>query len=116
MVVQVFLIPQRGEIYMKLRGLNRRSIKKGIESLLDHLKIKYDDLFDDLNEITRIRNRITHSGTYDDFDELFEVHNRLYVLLTRIFLSILKYDHQYFDWTKSEWVNCKDVINRKVEL
>lgn len=103
---------QRSEIYMKLKGLNRRSIKTGIESLLAHLKVKYDDLFNDLGAITRIRNRITHTGIYDDFDELSKVFNRLYVLLTRIFLSILNYQHDYFDWSRGDWVHFRDVCER----
>jgi len=100
---------QRREVYMKLKGLNRRSIRSGVESLLSHLKVKYDDLFDDIGAITRIRNKITHSGIYDDIENLSNVFNRLYVLLTRIFLSILNYDHQYFDWSKGDWVHFKDV-------
>jgi len=103
---------QRKEIYMKLKGLNRRSFRSGIESLLDHLKVKYDDLFDDLDGIIRIRNKITHSGIYDDINELSSTFNRLYVLLTRIFLSILNYEHDYFDWTKHDWVDFKKVCKK----
>lgn len=99
---------RRKEIYMKLKGLNRRSFRSGIESLLNHLKVKYDDLFDDIGVIVRIRNKITHSGTYDNADELFDAFNRLYMLLARIFLSILNYEHDYFDWVKREWVNLRD--------
>jgi len=100
---------QRREIYMKLKGLNRRSFGAGIDSLLHHLRIRYDDLFRDLGIITRIRNKITHTGTYDNFSELSSVFERLYVLLTRIFLSTLNYRHDYFDWAKSDWVHFKDV-------
>lgn len=53
---------QRREIYMKLNGLNRRSLRAGIESLIDHLKVRYKDLFDDLGIIIRIRNELTHSA------------------------------------------------------
>lgn len=102
---------QRREIYMKLNGLNRRSLRAGIESLIDHLKVNYNDLFDDLGIIIRIRNELTHSGTYHDINELSNYFNRLYVLLTRIFLSILNYKHDYFDWVKSDWVHMKDVLN-----
>jgi len=100
---------QRKEIYMKLRGLNRRSVRTGIESLLTNLKVMYNDLFDDIGTIINIRNKITHSGTYANIDELSEVFNKLYVLLTRVFLSILNYRRDYFDWVKGAWVDFKDV-------
>lgn len=100
---------QRSEVYMKLGGLNRHSLAKGIKSLLDHLKIKYDDLFGDIGEIVRVRNEITHSGTYHEFQELANAFNRLYVLLTRVFLSLVNCDHDYFDWVKGDWVHFKDL-------
>lgn len=101
---------QRREIYMKLKGLNRRSLRAGIESLICHLKVRYNDLFDDLGIIIRIRNELTHTGTYHDINELSKYFDGLYVLLTRIFLSILNYEQDYFDWVKSGWVHMKDVL------
>ena len=103
---------QRREIYTKLKGLNRRSLRAGIESLTDHLKVKYDDLFDDIGIIIQIRNKITHSGMYDDVEELSRVFNKLYVLLARIFLSIINYKHDYFDWTKGDWIPFKEVCEK----
>lgn len=100
---------QRREIYGKLKGLNRRSFKSGLESLLCHLKVKYEDLFYDLDTIIKIRNKITHTGKYEDANELSNAFNKLYVLLARIFLSILNYKQDYFDWTKHEWVSFKEV-------
>lgn len=103
---------QRSEIYMKLRGLNRRSLRAGIYSILKYLNIKYDDLFKDIGIIIKVRNILTHSGTYPNFKELSDVFDRLYVLLTRIFLAFIGYDHQYFDWILQEWVNFNDVIKK----
>lgn len=103
---------QRRELYMKLKGLNRRSLRAGIESLVDHLKIKYDDLFDDLGVVIGIRNEITHTGTYANINELSKAFTKLYVLLTRMFLSILNYDQNYFDWGKGDWVHFRDVCEK----
>lgn len=100
---------QRKEIYMKMKGLNRESFRTGIESLLNSLRIKYDDLFDDIGEIIHARNAITHTGTYHDVKQLSSVFNRLYVLLTRMFLSILNYKQDYFDWYRKDWVKFSDV-------
>jgi len=100
---------QRSEIYMKMRGMNRVSIRTAIESLLNELRIKYDDLFEDVGEIVEARNAITHTGTYQDTKQLLDVFNRLYVLLTRAFLSILKYKQDYVDWHKHQWVQFSDV-------
>ncbi len=100
---------QRSEIYMKLNGLNRRSIGAGIVSLLEHLGIKYNDLIGDVNTIIKIRNEITHVGNYKNVDELAKAFNGLYVLLSRIFLKLVNYTDEYFDWIKGDWVHFKDV-------
>lgn len=103
---------QRNEIYIKLKWLNRRSFRAGIESLLDHLGVKHDDLFDDLGIIIKVRDKITHEGTYTDIDKLAWTRNRLYVLLTRILLSILNYENDYYDWVRGEWVHFNDVCKK----
>ncbi|MEM4213216.1 MAG: hypothetical protein QXO63_02770, partial [Thermoplasmatales archaeon] len=101
---------QRDELYAKIRGLNRWSFKTQIKSLLNYLGVKYDDLFDDLQIIVEIRNRLTHEGKYEDTGRLLNVYNRLYVLLSRVFLAILNYDDEYWDWVKQEFVHFKDVM------
>ena len=103
---------QRKEIYIKLKGLNRLSFGAGIELLLDHIRVKFEDLFDDLQVVIDIRNKITHEGVYGDFEKLAHVRNRLYVLLTRIFLAILNYDDDYWDWVRGEWVHFNEVCEK----
>lgn len=103
---------KRGEFYSKLRGLNRRSFKDKIELFLRELHLKYDDLFADIGEIIRIRNRLVHEGKYDDFDELISVFNRTHVLITRILLALLSYDHQYLDWINREWLDFNTLIQK----
>lgn len=53
---------QRGKIYMNLKGVNRSSFKVGIISLLNHCRVRYDDLFNDLQIVVDLRNKITHEG------------------------------------------------------
>ena len=101
---------QRGQIYANLKGLNRRSRGIGISDLISLLRIKHDDLLPELNDILRIRNLITHTGTYTQPEELAKVFNALYVLLTRVFLRLLNYNDDYFDWVKGDWVHFRDVI------
>ncbi|MBS7635665.1 hypothetical protein KEJ34_09370 [Candidatus Bathyarchaeota archaeon] len=76
---------QCDELYAKIRGLNRWSFKNQIKILLNHLGVNYDDLFGDLQEIVKIRNKLTHEGKYDDINRLLNVYDRLYTLLTRVF-------------------------------
>jgi hypothetical protein len=101
---------QRGQIYANISGINRRSRGRGISELIAYLRIKHDDLLTDLNDVLRIRNLITHTGTYGDVDELSKVFNALYVLLSRIFLKILNYDDDYFDWVKGDWVHFREIV------
>lgn len=100
----------RSEIYRKLSGINRYSFKRKIEMLLNHLKITYDDLFADLQLLVNIRNDLIHRGIHKDFKKLVDAYNRLKVLLTRVFLSLLDYNDSYFDLVKQDWVKFDEVI------
>lgn len=90
--------PQRGEIYKKLGGINRRSIKNILIELFGEYDIEVDNV-DELNhlqEIINIRNEITHKGISDrDIKKLITNYKRLAGLLQKIFLSILNYK-EYF--------------------
>jgi len=105
------------QICIKLSGLNRRTFKEGIESLLQSLGIKYGDMNLKLQEVIDFRNKIVHTGIFSthvlrDFKRLSDCFNKLYVVLTRIFLSILNYDHDYFDWIRGDWVHFKEVCTK----
>lgn len=98
------------EICGKLLGLNRASLKSGIVALLNQLGVRYDDLFEDLQDVITIRNKIIHEGIYADrvgyvdYSRVSYVYNRLFVMLARVFLSILNYDDEYYDWIHQEFI------------
>jgi hypothetical protein len=100
---------KRSFIYQKLSALNRPSFESKIKDLLEALKIKYDDIGLDIGKIVHIRNQITHTGTAE-YEELMQEYNKLYVLLTRIFLAILHYQGQYFDWIQGGWKNFSECL------
>ena len=90
---------KRRQIYENLIGLNRFTFKEQFYNILKYYKIGYTDIFQDLSEPIKIRNKLVHSGIIDiDFD-LTSNYNKLMVMNQRIILSILNYDNQSFiDW------------------
>jgi len=90
---------KRSQIYEKLFGLNRFTFKEQFYKLLKYYKIGYTDIFQDLSEPIKIRDKLVHSGIiYTDFD-LASNYHKLMVMNQRIILSILNYDNQSFiDW------------------
>ena len=88
----------RAEIYANLKGINRTSFPSSILRLLNDLHIIYDDLFPNINVITKIRNQITHRGIQEiDPKELLDAYQRLICLIQRIFLALLEYDGYFLD-------------------
>ena len=95
-----------------LLALNRPTFKSKINALLQKWKIRYDDIDLDLQLIITLRNHITHTGITQSGsispDNLFKEYTKLDVLLTRVFLSMLGYNRDYFDWVHEKWISMKD--------
>lgn len=96
-------------MYDALRGANRPSFKSKIEWLLQELRIRYDDVGLDIERIVTLRNEITHTGTTTSHN-LLDDYDKLYVVLTRIFLVLLGYSKDYYDFVKQDFVQMKDVL------
>ncbi len=79
--------------------------------------IKYDDLKITIENIVSIRNDITHRGqpSGDESKELFRVYKGLITILTRIFLAMLKYDGDYWDFAREETIKFNTVCVKKVD-
>lgn len=72
----------RAEIYANLKGFNRTSFKNNLLRLLNDSHIFYDDLFQNIDDITRIRNQITHRGTQEmDPKELLDFYEKTICLI-----------------------------------
>lgn len=104
----------RSLMYNGLSAMQRRSYLDKSKMMLDHWKIKYDDIGTTLDEIIHVRNNITHKGRFeiegkDSGKELLRVYKGLFILLTRIFLAILNYDRDYLDIIKGTFVKFEDV-------
>lgn len=85
--------------------------------LLNYWGISYSDTGITLDEIIRIRNKITHEGKYyihkkNDFMHLTKVYDGLMTILTRIFLATLSYSKQYQDPWLDKWITFRYVCNK----
>lgn len=91
---------KRGDIYDSMRNASRYSLKTKLERLLEEYKIGYKDLFSDLTEITKTRNKIVHEGRpKDESSEVYDKWEKMMCLNQRIILSLLEYDGgTYRDW------------------
>lgn len=99
---------RKSQIRGALLGINRPSFRSKIEALLREWKLRHDDIDLDIGKIVRMRNEITHTGTSASGIIVHE-YNKLDVLLTRIFLAMLLYEGDYWDWAKNSFVSMKDV-------
>ncbi len=103
----------RAALYSALDGINRKQYVDKAKKLLDFWHVKYDDLNITFEEIVEIRNQITHRGVIgpskENGEKLIHAHYALMMILTRIFLAMLKYDNQYYDLVKSNWIKFSDV-------
>lgn len=101
-------VEKQRQLEQSLRGINRPSFKSKIKALLKEWRIKFDDVDLDLQQIINIRNQITHTGTSQSRG-LVKEYVKLYVVLTRVFLSMLHYEGEYYDWFHSKWMKMTDV-------
>jgi len=103
----------RALFYDKLgKGLNRRSYVDKARMLLEHWKIKFDDLNITIDDIVSIRNEITHRGQPSGDEEskrLFKIYKALITILTRIFLAMLNYEGDYWDFAREETIKFNTV-------
>ena len=91
-----------------LNGLNRRSYSRKAKALLAFWRVKYDNLGVGIRDIVMVRNEITHTGGIlagDKQDRLFSTFQALMMILVRVFLAILRYEGQYFDWVRQDFVD-----------
>ena len=108
----------RASIYRSLKGINRRQYVEKAQMLLDHWGITHSDTGITLEDIVKIRNNITHRGRHDSgndresFDEIVNAYEGLFAILTRVFLSMLGYEGQYYDTTKGDWIDFASVCTR----
>ncbi|NQE52547.1 hypothetical protein C5S29_03060, partial [ANME-1 cluster archaeon GoMg3.2] len=64
-----------------------------------YYKIGYRDIIEDLGDLIKVRDNITHRGISErEFDALIEVYDKLMALVHRIFLSVLNYEGSYRNW------------------
>lgn len=99
----------RGLMYLGLNAMKRRSYLNKLTLFLEYWKIKYDDVGVTLEDIVKIRNKIIHEGKVSTSDPLWYSYKGLFTILTRIFLAMIKFDFEYWDITKTKYVNFKDV-------
>lgn len=105
----------RSGIYDKLgNGLNYRSFANKAKRLLDYWKIKYSDLNVTINEIVKIRNDITHRGHHvggGEEETIFRVYLGLITILSRIFLAMLNYKGEYYDFATQKLLKFEDMLD-----
>ncbi len=108
----------RSAIYRSLSGINRRSYVDKAKMLLDYWGVSYADADISLDDIVQVRNDITHRGTHyskdseSEFHKVFKAYEGLFLILTRIFLAMLKYDDEYYDPTEGKWIRFRDVCSK----
>ena len=104
----------RKKFYDKLGGLNRKSYVDKAKTLVKFWGISIDDLDISLEDIVKIRNDITHRGQYLDNNstDIFKSFHSLFMILTRIFLSMLKYEYDYWDFVRQKFVRFPEVCDK----
>lgn len=109
---------RRVALYRSLLGINRRHYVEKAKHLLEYWGVSYSDADITLEEIVDVRNDITHRGVYYEKNDLsedervFKAYEGLFLILTRVFLAMLKYDDQYYDPVKQDWIKFSDVCNK----
>lgn len=107
---------KRASIYSKLGELNRYPFKTNLELFLTEHHIEFNDLIEDLGSLTDNRNEIIHRGLTEKITspELVGEYYKLLTLIQRIFLSLLKYEGEYYNSMKAEWEQFKKDPNNDV--
>ena len=107
----------------RIKGLNRRSFKSLLKSLLKELDLYVDK--DEIETFVKIRNRLVHESYFlrhDDFLErsLFGINAQQFIrirsLTSRIMLAILQYHGYYYDWKSREGVEWRGSEKARVEM
>jgi len=96
----------------KIADLNRRSYVSKAKELLGFWKVTTDDLGVTLRDIVEVRNEITHTGTFSSGDyegKVIPAYQGLMMIIARIFMSMLRYNGQYYDWARGTWVEFSSV-------
>ena len=98
-------------MYECINAMQRRPYVVKIKMLLEHLKIRYDDLGISIEELVKIRNEITHVGRLKEGEqpEMIKAFEGIFVLITRILLAISNFDFEYWDMVKKENVKFEDI-------
>lgn len=90
----------------KIPELRRRSAIDKAERLVNELKIDINDTEIEINDIFKVRNKITHTGNIKPTNELNpeKIYDGLMTILTRLLLSILNYKGYYHDPWIGEYI------------
>ena len=109
-------ITKRTSIYAKLVELNRYPFETNLKLFLTEHHVEFNDLIDDLGSLIKCRNEIIHSGSIERIasTELIDEYYKLLALIQRIFLSLLKYNGDYYNLMKEEWEQFKKDPNNDV--
>ena len=104
-------IPQetRAQVCRALKGIRRRQYVDKANQLIEAWHVKVADLKVTAEDVVKIRNQITHKGRVEENDDLFRVYQGLMMILVRIFLSMLKYNDQYYDLARQDWVKFPEI-------
>jgi hypothetical protein len=105
----------RKSISENLSMIQRRSFKDKANSLITQLNVQISDLDSTIDDVVKIRNRITHTGVSSvlDFEYQWKTYNDLMSILVRIFLAMIDYGGQYLDPWLDEWINFKERCIKK---
>lgn len=92
----------------KLGSLNQRRLQENLKKMLEHYQVPMRDLVGEIPNLIRLRNNIVHIGHRPgspDNPGLTHYNPVLRELLTRIFLTLLKYEGQYQSYLSGpEWI------------
>jgi hypothetical protein len=111
------------EMADRIDGLNSRSFKSLLNSLLKELDLEVDE--DEVETFVEIRNRLVHESyflTPDDFLERspYGINPRQFFrvlsLTSRIMLAILQYHGYYYDWGRFEGVEWAGAEKARVKM
>jgi hypothetical protein len=102
----------RNLINENLAAIRRRSFKDKVNLLIEDLKVNISDLTTSFEDVVKIRNKITHTGTAIssilDIDFQWKKYNDLMSIIIRIFLAMIEYEGRYLDPWQDEWINFKE--------
>jgi hypothetical protein len=111
------------EMVARVDGLNVRSFRSLLNSLLKELDLEVDE--DEVETFIKIRNRLVHESyflTQDDFLERspYGINPRQFYrilsLTSRIILAILKYRGYFYDWKRREGFEWRGSERARVKM